>query len=312
MTRALITGIGGQDGSYLAERLLADDTEVHALVLRDDAQPPHCPPEVILHVGDLADIDATRRLVLDLAPDEVYNLAAISSVARSWDEPDLVSRVNGLAAVALMESARQAGDHVRVIQASSAEIFGEPDHSPQTEQTPVRPLNPYGAAKAYAHLSVAVHRHRGLHASSLVLYNHESPRRPDRFVTRKITARVAAIAQGRASELVLGNLDARRDWGWAPDYVDAMVRAAAAEEPSDYVIATGEGHSVRDFVAAAFARAGVEDWEPLVEVDPAFVRPADATDLVGDAHRARSVLGWSPTATFEELVGRMVDADRGQ
>ena len=309
MTRALVTGVGGQDGSYLAERLLADGTEVHALVLHDDAQPPHCPADVQLHVGDLADVSSTRRLVLDLAPDEVYNLAAISSVAQSWSEPDLVSRVNGHAAVALLESARQVGDHVRVVQASSAEIFGDPDRTPQTEQTPVRPLNPYGAAKAYAHLSVAVQRQRGLHASSLVLYNHESPRRPTHFVTRKITAGVAAIAQGRAKELVLGNLDARRDWGWAPDYVDAMVRAARADVPDDYVIATGVGHTVRDFVATAFGCAGIGDWEPLVTTDAALMRPADATALVGDASRARDALGWSPTVDFDGVVAAMVDAD---
>lgn len=309
MTRALVTGIGGQDGSYLAERLLADGTEVHALVLQGDATPPYCPPEVTLHLGDIADVDATRRLVLDLAPDEVYNLAAISSVAQSWQEPDLTAQVNGLGAVGLMESARRVGDHVRVVQASSAEIFGEPDHSPQTEQTPVRPHNPYGAAKAYAHLAVAVQRQRGVHASSLVLYNHESPRRPDRFVTRKITRGVAAIARGRASGLVLGNLDARRDWGWAPDYVDAMVRAARADEPGDYVIATGVGHTVRDFVATAFRHAGITDWESLVTSDPTLTRPADATDLTGDASRAHERLGWAPTVDFDGVVAAMVAAD---
>jgi GDPmannose 4,6-dehydratase len=309
VTRALVTGIGGQDGSYLAERLLAEGTEVHALVLHDEAQPPYCPPEVTLHVGDLADVAATRRLVLDLAPDEVYNLAAISSVAQSWAEPDLVSRVNGHAAVALLESARQVGEHVRVVQASSAEIFGEPDQMPQSEQTPVRPLNPYGAAKAYAHLSVAVQRQRGLHASSLILYNHESPRRPTRFVTRKITAGVAAIAQGRASGLVLGNLDARRDWGWAPDYVDAMVRAARTEAPDDYVIATGVGHTVRDFAQVAFRCAGIADWEHLVSSDSGLTRPADATALVGDASHAREALGWAPTLGFEDVVAALVAAD---
>jgi len=309
VTRALVTGIGGQDGSYLAERLLADGTEVHALVLQDDATPPFCPPEVTLHLGDVADVDATRRLVLDLAPDEVYNLAAISSVAQSWQEPDLTAQVNGLAAVALMESARRVGDHVRVVQASSAEIFGQPDVSPQNELTQIKPVNPYGAAKAYAHLAVAVQRQRGLHASSLVLYNHESPRRPDRFVTRKITRGVAAIAQRRASELVLGNLDARRDWGWAPDYVDAMVRAARADEPGDYVIATGVGHTVRDFVATAFRHAGITDWEALVTSDPALTRPADATDLTGDATHARQRLGWAPTVDFDGVVAAMVAAD---
>ena len=191
--RALITGIGGQDGSYLAERLVADGLEVHALVLAADGPPAHCPDEVVLHPGDLGDIETTRRLVLHVAPREVYNLAAISSVAQSWEEPDLTAHVNGQAAVALMESARQLGD-VRLVQASSAEIFGEAAESPQTEDTPIRPVNPYGAAKAFAHLSAGVFRQRDLHVSSVVLYNHESPRRHERFVTRKITSTVAAIA----------------------------------------------------------------------------------------------------------------------
>jgi GDPmannose 4,6-dehydratase len=201
---------------------------------------------------------------------------------------------------------------VRFVQASSAEIFGEPDRSPQDESTPVRPVNPYGAAKAYAHLMVDVYRRRELRAVSAILYNHESPRRPGQFVTRKITSTVAAIARGRADVLALGNLDARRDWGWAPDYVDAMVRAARADIARDYVVATGVGRSVRDFVAAAFARAGISDWEPLVVVDPEFVRPADPTELVGDATLARTALGWSPSVEFDEIVGRMVDADLAQ
>ena len=308
--RALITGIGGQDGSFLAERLVGEGMEVHALVLEGNGPPAHCPAEVVLHPGDLGDLDATRRLVLDLAPREVYNLAAISSVAQSWEEPDLTAHVNGQAAVALMESARLVGD-VRVVQASSAEIFGEPAQTPQTEDTAIRPVNPYGAAKAFAHLSAHVFRQRDLHVSSAILYNHESPRRHERFVTRKITSGVAAIARGDADELVLGNLDARRDWGWAPDYVDAMVRAARADEPADYVVATGRAHSVREFVAAAFAAAGIADWEHLVRQDAAFFRPADPTELVGDASRAHAELGWAPTVAFEDVVARMVAADLG-
>ncbi|MCK9822205.1 GDP-mannose 4,6-dehydratase [Nocardioides cavernae] len=308
--RAFITGIGGQDGTYLAERLVEEGMEVHALVLEADGHPAHCPDEVVLHAGDLGDLEATRRLLHEVAPQEVYNLAAISSVAQSWEQPDRTAHVNGQAAVALMESARRLGD-VRVVQASSAEIFGEPTESPQTEETAVRPVNPYGAAKAFAHLSAHVLRQRDLHVSSVILYNHESPRRHERFVTRKITATVAAIAGGEADELVLGNLDARRDWGWAPDYVDAMVRAARASEPADYVVATGRAHSVRDFVGAAFAAVDIaeSDWEPLVRSDPAFFRPADPTELVGDASRARDVLGWEPTVAFEEIVARMVAAD---
>ena len=308
--RALITGIGGQDGSYLAERLVADGLEVHALVFRSDGPPAFCPDEVVLHVGDVGDVESTRRLVHEVAPGELYNLAAISSVAQSWDEPDRTAHVNGQAAVALMESARQVGG-VRFVQASSAEIFGEPSQAPQTEDTAIRPVNPYGAAKAFAHLAARVFRQRDLHVSSAVLYNHESPRRDRRFVTRKITSTVAAIARGEADELVLGNLEARRDWGWAPDYVDAMVRAARADEPDDYVVATGRAHSVRDFVAAAFDAAGVTDWEAVVRQDAAFFRPADPTELVGDASRAREVLGWRPTLGFAEIVARMVAADLG-
>lgn len=312
--RAFVTGISGQDGRYLAEQLLAEGTEVHALA--HELEPLPDLPGVELHRGDLTAIERVRALLVELAPHEVYNLAALSSVARSWDEPDLTARVNGLAAAGLLESALQTQDKlgrpVRLVQASSAEIFGQPDRCPQDERTPLRPVNPYGAAKAYAHLMVDVYRHRDLYAVSAILYNHESPRRPREFVTRKITSTVAAIAHGRADRLALGNLDARRDWGWAPDYVDAMVRAARANVARDYVVATGVSHSVRDFVAAAFTRAGISDWEPLVSVDPAFVRPADPTELVGDASLAHATLGWSPTVGFDEIVGRMVDADLAQ
>jgi GDPmannose 4,6-dehydratase len=311
MTRAFITGVSGQDGTYLAEQLLGEDVEVHALANPQEPLPDIAGVE--LHARDLTDVDAVRRLVLDLAPDEIYNLAALSSVAQSWEQPDLTARLNGAAAAALMESAWQAqqrsGRPVRFVQASSAEIFGEPDRSPQDEATTVRPLNPYGAAKAFAHLSAHVYRQRGLHAVGVILYNHESPRRPRHFVTRKITSTVAEIAAGKAETLTLGNLDARRDWGWAPDYVDAMVRAARSDTATDFVVATGISHSVRDFVAAAFAHAGIADWQGLVEVDQSLVRPADATQLVGDATRARTLLGWTPTTAFEEIVGRMVDAD---
>jgi GDPmannose 4,6-dehydratase len=311
MTRAFVTGISGQDGSYLAERLLAEGVEVHALAHALEPLPDM--PGVELHRGDLTATEEVRALLVDLVPDEVYNLAAVSSVARSWDEPELTAQVNGVAAAALMESAllaqEKGGRTVRFVQASSAEIFGEPARTPQDESTPVRPVNPYGAAKAYAHLMVDVYRRRELHAVGAILYNHESPRRPRQFVTRKITSTAAAIAQGRADRLALGNLDARRDWGWAPDYVDAMVRAARADVARDYVVATGVARSVRDFVAAAFRRAGIDDWESYVVVDQDFVRPADPTELTGDATLARTALGWVPTVDFDEVVGRMVDAD---
>lgn len=311
--RALITGIGGQDGSYLAEQLVAEGVEVHALARLEDGPPAYCPDAVTVHIGDLTDIAGVRRLVMDLVPGEIYNLAALSSVAASWEQPDVSGEVNGSAAAALLESALLAqehhGTHVHVVQASSAEMFGNPSSSPQDETTPLAPVSPYGAAKAFAHLMVGVYRGRGLAASSLILYNHESPRRPTRFVTRKITAGVAAIAHGNADRLVLGNLEARRDWGWAPDYTDAMVRAARSTIPADYVIATGQSHSVRDFVASAFTRAGISDWEHLVQTDPALVRPADAVDLCGDASKARRDLGWSATLGFDDVVAAMVDHD---
>jgi GDPmannose 4,6-dehydratase len=309
MPTALVTGASGQDGSYLAERLLAEDVEVHALVLPGDVPAGGVHP----HPGDVAEVEATRALLLEVAPDEVYNLAAVSSVARSWDQPDRTAQVNGLAAVGLLESAyrlqERSGRPVRFVQASSAEIFGRPDRSPQDETTAVRPANPYGAAKAFAHLMTEVYRHRGLHAVSLVLYNHESPRRPAHFVTRKISSGVAAIAAGRADRITLGNLAASRDWGWAPDYVDAMVRAARAATPRDYVVATGEAHTVEQFAAAAFRCAGIDEWSSYVEVDPALLRPVEAQAFVGDSTRIRRELGWQPTVGFEELVRLMVEAD---
>lgn len=309
---ALVTGASGQDGSYLVDRLLDDGYAVHGLVRPEDVSSA-LPEALVVHEVDLGDTAAVRDLVLDLAPDEIFNLGGISSVAHSWTDPELTARVSGLAALTMLEAARHVqerdGRQVRFLQASSAEIFGEPDVSPQDESTAIRPLNPYGAAKAFAHHCVEVHRQRDLFAVNCVLYNHESPRRPHTFVTRKITAAAARIARDGGGVLSLGNLDARRDWGWAPDYVDAMVRALHHETPDDYVVATGEARSVAEFVAAAFAHVGVTDWEAHVVIDPAFVRPTDASLLVGDAGRARQHLGWEPTVAFDELVGRMVETD---
>ena len=285
---------------------------VHAGDAAADELAARC-PGVVLHEGDLTDEASLAAVVAAAQPDEVYNLAGISSVAFSWEHPVLTADVTALGAGRLLEQVWQhqerRGSAVRFVQASSAELFGDAADAPQDESTPVRPTSPYGAAKAYAHAMCGVYRTRGLASVSLVLYNHESPRRPPTFVTRKITQGAARIARGEQDELVLGNLDARRDWGWAPDYVDAMVRAARHDVADDYVVATGEAHTVREFVAAAFARAGVPDWERRVRVDPAFVRPADAALQVGDAGRARRVLGWAPTVGFDELVGRMVDVD---
>lgn len=317
MTAALITGITGQDGGYLAERLVADGVRVHGLVhdadpAREQFAADH--PQVQLHRGDLSD-DASLRAVLDeVEPAEVYNLAGISSVALSWAEPALTGRLSGQAVVVLLEAAlavqERLGRTVSVVQASSAEMFGEAAVSPQDERTPIAPVSPYGVAKAYAHQMVGVLRHRGLHASSCILYNHESPRRPTQFVTRKITSAAARIGVEGQGVIRLGNLEARRDWGWAPDYVDAMVRAARHERGDDFVVATGQTHTVAEFAEAALRRAGVGDrWRDHVEVDPELFRPVDASVLVGDASKARRELGWSPTVAFDELVGRMVDHD---
>ena len=308
----------GQDGGYLAERLLAEGTEVHGLVrpggddvLRDLQSRA---PGVVLHQGDLGDADRLGQLVVDVRPDEIYNLAGISSVAYSWQEPVLTARLSGVAAAVVLQAAwrlqEDSGRRVACLQPSSAEIFGHAAVSPQDESTPVRPVSPYGAAKAYAHHMAGVYRGRGLHVATCILFNHESPRRPLAFVTRKITAAAARIGAQGAGVIRLGNLDACRDWGWAPDYVDAMVRAVRTQVAGDYVVATGETHTVAEFAEAALRRAGLGDhWRDHVEVDAELLRPVDAPTLVGDAGKARRELGWEPTVRFEEVVGRMVDHD---
>lgn len=309
MPRALVTGVTGQDGSYLTDLLVASGFEVHGMVAPDAATDL---PRVVLHLADISDTDAAAEVVRTVRPDHVYNLAGVSSVAASWANPVGTMKVNATGAVGLLEAAwalHETGHDVRFVQACSAEMFGESEQAPQNEDTAIRPVNPYGASKALAHLAVGVYRARGLHASSAILYNHESPRRPATFVTRKITSTVAAISRGQATELRLGNLDARRDWGWAPDYVRALYLAASHPHGGDYVLATGISHSVRDFVAAAFARVGIDDWEPYVVVDPAFFRPTDPSELRGDATRARELLGWTPTTSFAEMVARMVEVD---
>jgi GDPmannose 4,6-dehydratase len=318
--RAFVTGITGQDGGYLAERLLAEGTEVHGMVRPGDDDAIRDlklrSPGVVLHEGDLGDEDRLGRLVADLRPDEIYNLGGISSVAYSWQEPVLTARLCGVAAAVILEAAwrlqEDSGRHVRCLQASSAEIFGDAAASPQDESTPVRPVSPYGAAKAFAHHMAGVYRGRGLHVATCIFFNHESPRRPLAFVTRKITAAAARIGADGSGVIQLGNLDACRDWGWAPDYVDAMVRAVRHKVASDYVIATGQTHTVAEFAEAALRRAGLGDsWRDHVEVDAELLRPADAPTLVGNATRAHRELDWEPTVRFEELVGRMVDHDMG-
>lgn len=319
MRTALVTGITGQDGGYLAEQLVGQGVAVHGLVRSGEHVPEPLlalGDAVALHTVDLTDDAALRQVLAATVPTELYNLAGISSVAVSWSEPALTARVNGTLVAGLLQlvwnEQERRGERISVVQASSAEIFAAATSSPQDETMPMSPRSPYGASKAFAHHLVQVFRERGLTASNAILYNHESPRRSTSFVTRKITSTVAAIAEGRADRLVLGNLDARRDWGWAPEYVDAMVRLAGHDAGADVVVATGQSHTVADFVAAAFARVGIEDWSQLVSTNPDFVRPVDAVELVGNPARARELLGWEPQVGFEELVGRMVDADLQQ
>lgn len=316
MTRAFITGVTGQDGSYLADRLADEGAEIHGLIRSwdDDARAfAERHPQITLHEGDLSDAVALGGLIADLAPEEIYNLAGISSVAQSWKIPVATGIITGVAVAGILDAAlklrERTGTDVRVFQASSAEIFGSPVDSPQTESTAIAPESPYGAAKAYAHTMVGIYRARGLHVSSCILYNHESPRRPEAFVTRKITAAAARIAAGKQDSLELGNLDVERDWGWAPDYVDAIMRATRFESGDDYIVATGESHSVQEFVEAAFHAVGIQDWQPLVSINPEFVRPSEINRMLGDASKARTVLGWTPSVTFTELVARMVESD---
>lgn len=311
--RHLVTGANGQDGAYLVERLLADGHEVHAMchsfegleLLRSEQ------PAAIGHVADLLDDVAIRELVRVTRPTHLFNLAGNTSVARSWEYPSETADVLGLGPVRLFEAAwrqTEAGEPVRVLQASSAEIFGDATQIPQREDTPRRPVTPYGAAKAFAHEMAGIYRARGLHISTAILYNHESPRRPVTFVARKISGAVARISRGLQQELVLGNIDVHRDWGYAPDYVDAMIRIVEQPNGSDVIVATGESHTVREFVAEAFDYVGVADWQERVVIDPALYRPADPQQLVGDPSRLRAI-GWAPTVGFAELVHEMVDAE---
>lgn len=311
MPTAFVTGVTGQDGTYLVEALLERGYEVHGLVKPGDTS-RSLSPAVVTHAGDLKDAQVLGALIAELAPHEVYNLAGQTSVAASWDDPVGTALTTGATVAAIAEACwrlHEAGSSVRLLQASSAEIFGVAEEMPQRETTRIAPASPYGAAKAYGHFIVGSYRARGLHASTCILYNHESPLRPEAFVTRKITASVARIARGLQQEVRLGNLDVSRDWGWAPDYVRAMQLAVAHDVADDYVIGTGALHSVRDFVVAAFAAAGISDWERYVVIDPAFMRPVDPPRQLADSSHAHEVLGWRPTVTFEELVAAMVAND---
>ncbi len=311
--RALITGITGQDGSYLAELLLSKGYEVHGMVRRSSEEKferiAHLKGKVLLHQGDLLDQFSLARLLSDLKPDEVYNLAAQSFVPTSWNQPVLTGEFTALGVTKMLEAVRYSAPKARFYQASSSEMFGKVREVPQNENTPFYPRSPYGVAKAYGHFITVNYRESyKLFAVSGILFNHESPRRGLEFVTRKISDGVARIKLGLQKRLPMGNLDARRDWGFAPDYVEAMWRMLQADAPDDYVIATHETHTVQEFCETAFSRAGL-DWQEHVYVDPAFVRPAEVDVLIGDASKAKRKLGWEPAVRFKQLVELMVDAD---
>jgi GDPmannose 4,6-dehydratase len=313
MPTALITGITGQDGQYLAEHLLTQGYTVYGLI-RGQNNPKRerlesTLPTVELVEGDLLDQSSLIAAIEMTQPDEVYNLGAISFVALSWKQALLTGEVTGLAVTRMLEAVRVVNPKIRVYQASSSEMFGKVREVPQNERTPFHPRSPYGVAKTYGHYITVNYRESfGLFAVSGILFNHESPRRGLEFVTRKISHGVAKIRLGLANELVLGNLDASRDWGFAGDYVKAMHTMLAQPEPDDYVIATGQTHTVRDFCQLAFSHVGL-DWQSYVRTDPKFNRPAEVDLLVGDASKARAKLGWKPTIDFPGLVRMMVDAD---
>ena len=310
---ALITGITGQDGSYLAELLLNKGYDVYGLVRRlstpNITRIEHIVSDIELVEGDLTDQSSIDYTMRRIKPDEVYNLAAQSFVGTSWTQPVLTGDVTGLGVVRVLESVRHNCPDSRIYQASSSEMFGKVSETPQNENTPFYPRSPYGFAKVYGYWACINYRESyEMHVSNGILFNHESPRRGIEFVTKKITDTVARIKLGIAEELRLGNLDAKRDWGYAGDYVEAMWLMMQQEEPDDYVIATGETHSVKEFVELAFESVGL-DWEKYVVIDPKFMRPAEVELLLGDASKAKRVLGWEPKVTFDELVTMMVGAD---
>jgi GDPmannose 4,6-dehydratase len=311
---ALITGITGQDGSYVADLLLEKGYEVHGMVRRASTEKfdriEHLRDQVTLHQGDLLDqrslVDALRAS----RPTEIYNLAAMSFVAVSWIQPTLTAEFTGVGVTRMLEAMREVCPDARFYQASSSEMFGKVREVPQNETTPFYPRSPYGVAKAYGHFITVNYRESyGLHATSGILFNHEGPRRGLEFVTRKITWHAAAIKHGRANELRLGNLDAERDWGYAKDYVEAMWLMLQRDTAEDYVIATGEAHSVRECCEVAFDEAGLGDWERYVVIDPTFVRPAEVDHLIGDSSKAARDLGWKPKTSFEELIRLMTRSD---
>ncbi|MGD1018015.1 MAG: GDP-mannose 4,6-dehydratase [Verrucomicrobiia bacterium] len=320
MKRALITGITGQDGSYLAELLLKKDYEVHGIIRRASSfntgridhlyQDRHTRSvKLFLHYGDLSDSVNLVKLLYDLKPDEIYHLAAQSHVRVSFDIPEYTADISGVGTIRILEAIRETGSSPRFYQASSSEMFGKVAEIPQRETTPFHPRSPYAVSKVFAYWATVNYRESyNLFAANGILFNHESPRRGETFVTRKITRAVAHIKHGLQEKLYLGNLDAKRDWGYAPEYVDAMWLILQQDRPDDFVIATGETHSVQEFCEQAFGHAGL-DWRRYVEIDKAYYRPAEVDLLIGDGSKAKKVLGWEPKTRFKELVSLMVDAD---
>lgn len=318
--KALITGITGQDGSYLAELLLSKGYEVHGIIRRASTfntgrldpiyEDPHSDKSRLhLHYGDLADASTVARLIGKIQPDEIYNLAAQSHVRVSFDIPEYTTDITATGTVRLLEAIRETGIRTRFYQASSSEMFGMVQEVPQTERTPFYPRSPYGCAKVFSYwIAVNYRESYGLHTSNGILFNHESPRRGETFVTRKITRAVAHIKAGLQDKLYLGNLEAKRDWGYAKEYVEAMWLMLQQDRGDDYVIATNETHSVREFLEAAFEHAGL-DWKKHVEKDPRYFRPAEVDLLIGDYSKARRQLAWEPKTRFMDLVKLMVDAD---
>jgi len=320
MKKALITGITGQDGSYLADLLLEKGYEVHGIIrrastfntLRIDhlyADPHINGVRLFLHYGDLSDAVNLVKLLYDLKPDEIYHLGAQSHVRVSFDIPEYTADITAVGTVRILEAIRETGIRSRFYQASSSEMYGKAQEVPQTEKTPFWPRSPYGVCKVFSYWATLNYRESyGLHASNGILFNHESPRRGETFVTRKISRAVAAIKHGLQHDLFLGNLDAKRDWGYAPEYVQAMWQILQQDGGDDFVIATGETHTVREFAEAAFAHANL-DWKKYVKHDPRYERPAEVDILVGDSSKAMKILGWEPKVRFQELVRIMVDSD---
>lgn len=313
MKKALITGVNGQTGSYLAELLLSRGWSIFGTGL-SDLEPEGALSRISSESLDISDVTKFTQIISDFKPDCVINLAAQSSVWNSWLDPISTSKTNGEAVVGMLsvlhEFNSQNGLDIKFVQASSAEIFAGSAESPQNENTPIRPNNPYGASKAFAHFMTSAYRSKGLNTSNVILYNHESPRRPVSFVSRKISSSVALIEAGKLDYITLGDISVKRDWGWAPDYAEAISLIAETSYPGDFVVASGNSYSIQEFIEQAFLRIGVTNWRNFIRIDSGLHRPSDSLELRGDSTKIRTELGWKPRKSFEEIVIEMVDYDR--